>query len=257
MPLRAMAYEYVCQVATGGTSTVHSIVYQGRHACLKYGLDVAFLEDYMKEARTIWHLDGAGGAPHLLAVASDFPAIITTYVQGTTFMDWVMEESGPVAESLLVQVLLQVARSLRSIHKLEIIHNDVKYDNIILNFSGGCVSARLVDFGLASESGSVCKMENPNPSDFELHPWLAPEVYYGLTTSSESDVYSLAFFIQHVVLKMLSDGRLPSSAEAPRPLLDLASRMYTTFSKRICITQVIEELECLLEDLSSGNVTFV
>ncbi len=114
------AFEMRCEnlglVGAGGFGQVFKVKFKGEVACLKRGRNFKQLKMFLREAKILLQVDGAGGAPKLLAVDSDNPAIMTTFCPGETLSKWMKKESGQVTESELIQLFLQVALSLRDIH---------------------------------------------------------------------------------------------------------------------------------------------
>ena len=77
----------------------------------------------------------------------------------------------------------QVCEALRYVHEQQIVHRDVKPQNLILGESG----VVLVDFGVARELGGDSGTRATGTPRF-----MAPEVFVGEEVSPRSDVYSLA-----------------------------------------------------------------
>ena len=76
-------------------------------------------------------------------------------------------------------------------HALEVLHNDIKADNILMMMPDGGLTPRpiMIDFGSASSLYGTTynvAMENRGP-----HRHLAPEAQAGFSTTTASDIYSL------------------------------------------------------------------
>lgn len=93
-------------------------------------------------------MDGAGGAPKVLAVASDSPLLVLSYKLGRTLTHYMRERK--LTPRQWVCVLRAVALSLAQIHAKGIIHGSVKAgDFIIRPTQSGDFLADIIDFGKA------------------------------------------------------------------------------------------------------------
>ncbi|MBD0420238.1 serine/threonine protein kinase [Streptomyces sp. TRM S81-3] len=63
----------------------------------------------------------------------------------------VLREQGPLTVMHATDIGLQVLRALRAVHEAEVLHRDVKPDNILFHADG---SALLMDFGIATYKGA-------------------------------------------------------------------------------------------------------
>jgi tetratricopeptide (TPR) repeat protein len=84
----------------------------------------------------------------------------------------------------LVQVVVQVCRALEYVHARGLVHLDVKPTNILVERIAGQVHARLVDFGVATESGAG------EVAGYTVG-YVAPEVAAGLPYDGRADLYAL------------------------------------------------------------------
>lgn len=126
-------------------------------------------------------------------------------------MDCVMDKTGTIrtladikgdnldwCEENIARWFLDVAKALQYLHGKNIIHQDVKPNNILINESGHAV---LVDFGvikitgkgLANELGVQIPHSDNSQWLYGTEPLLSPELTQGTgSASSASDVYALA-----------------------------------------------------------------
>ncbi|KAK4307390.1 hypothetical protein Pmani_020845 [Petrolisthes manimaculis] len=236
------------QFKQGSAGKVFKVMYDNQLACLKIGHSLHQINDYPLEVGKMHCLDGAGGAPQLIAACSNIPLFVTTYCPGITIQDWVKNDTNPVTPMELLQVCLEVALRLKEIHVKGIIHNDINPNNIILDFQDKHYTrAHIIDFNLSTHYGSSLGLWNPNNRNHEKkYPWIAPEVYHGHTSCSSSDVFSLGYLFSYVTRTLIEQDRIPSHAPQIAFLEHLAGAMNTYFENRISISQVIDVLSSAL-----------
>lgn len=114
-------------------------------------------EKFVKEARTIAHLQEQADAGGIVQVRDLFEEnntayLVMEYLQGETLKQY-LEKYGNIECSQLLRMLRPVMESLDNIHKADIIHRDISPDNIMVmstkesRQSGGTPLLKLLDFG--------------------------------------------------------------------------------------------------------------
>jgi len=141
---------------------------------------------FLKEARKGAHLDH----PHIVRVLDfgieqDAPFLVMSYAPGGT-----LRARHPQGEALPLTTILsyieQVAKALDYLHTQEIIHRDVKPDNMLLSASGNIL---LSDFGIASNNHTTISLTDPGIAG--TPPYMAPEQFQDKPCFA-SDQYALA-----------------------------------------------------------------
>jgi serine/threonine protein kinase len=131
--------------------------------------------------------------------------IVSEYISGQTLSQWMIDNPRPNLESVR-NIIEQVAKGLRAFHRLEMIHQDIRPDNILLDHTG---TVKIIDFGSTSVSGITeiagAALHNPIPGTAQ---YTAPEYFLGDPGSPTSDLFSLGV----ITYQMLS-GRLPYGTE--------------------------------------------
>jgi serine/threonine protein phosphatase PrpC len=83
------------------------------------------------------------------------------------------------------QIAIKLARAAAALHRVGIVHRDIKPDNVILD-SGG--SLKLIDLGVVRVPG----MEDAPPEDIPGTPaYMAPEMFDGEAGNEATDIYAL------------------------------------------------------------------
>ncbi len=111
----------------------------------------------------------------------------------------VIEREGPMTPYEIMPILSEVATALGHLHDRNLVHLDIKPQNIIVKPDG---HIKLIDFGLAQPAGPSQQMVGGTA--FGTVAYLAPEQASGEAVDAATDVYALGC----VVYEMLT-GRPP------------------------------------------------
>jgi serine/threonine-protein kinase len=132
--------------------------------------------------------------------------IVMEYVEGRT-LTLLIREHGRLEVNRALRLAIQVAEGLQAAHRKDVLHRDIKPDNVMVD-TGDVV--KLMDFGVArlraAEGARVTKV------GFMVGTpqYMAPEQLEGDEVSERTDLYSLGI----VVYEMLT-GELPFKAQTP------------------------------------------
>jgi len=169
------------------------------------------------------------------ASAVTHPSIAQIYdvdeIEGTTFIAMEFVEGQTVSQLIdkreldligSIEIGLQVAEGLSKAHEANIVHRDIKSDNIMVTRDG---HAKLLDFGLAKLLDPVSADEESDVQDLKetetfshtqpgtvmgTAAYMSPEQARGLPVTQASDVFSMG-----VVLYEMVTGELPFKGETP------------------------------------------
>ncbi len=130
--------------------------------------------------------------------------IVMEYLPGGTLKERILRE-GPLPARAAAAVAIQVAEALREAHRNDVVHRDVKPQNVLLTESG---DAKVADFGIARAASSTT-LTRTGVVLGSVH-YMSPEQAVGALVDSRSDLYSLG-----VVLYEMLTGELPYDAEHP------------------------------------------
>ena len=129
---------------------------------------------------------------------SKFLYHITEYFEGKTLQQWMLDNPKPELEKVR-SIVEQIVLGLRSMHRKDILHLDLKPSNVMINAQG---LVKLIDFG-SSLAASTAE-GSPNKIPAGTADYAAPEHLLGTKPSSLSDLYSLGV----ITYEMLT-GHLP------------------------------------------------
>ena len=203
-------YRLDAQIGAGGMSTVYrafDTVLERRVAIKLMHREIAAhtdqLERFRREARAVAQLNH----PHIVQVidaAEDegTPYIVFEYVEGETLKDRIRRYGRlPISEA--VAYAIEIARALGAAHDRQIVHRDVKPQNVLVDEEG---SAKVTDFGIArslTEEGLTADGRVLGTTDY-----VSPEQALGHDVTGQSDLYSLGI----VLFEMLT-GDVPFTGE--------------------------------------------
>ncbi len=138
------------------------------------------------------------------------PYIVMEYVEGLTLTAF-MREQAPLSESNALKWLESMARGVAAIHRKNVIHRDLKPNNILLPEGGEREHlVKIVDFGIARNLSSA-SITTEMGRLFYTPNYASPEQTAGLTLTPASDVYTLG-----VLLYELLGGLMPVNVFALR-----------------------------------------
>ncbi|WP_036249477.1 bifunctional protein-serine/threonine kinase/phosphatase [Methylobacter sp. BBA5.1] len=134
---------------------------------------------------------------------------VTEYLEGPTLRQWM--DAHPKADIKETRTIIeQIAKGLRAFHRMEMLHQDLKPENIMFDKNG---TARIIDFGSVKIAGieEMTPLEHADPADvLGTLNYTAPEYHLGLRGSVKSDLYSLG-----VIAYEMLNGALPYGPDMP------------------------------------------
>ncbi|HTK11970.1 MAG TPA: protein kinase [Ktedonobacteraceae bacterium] len=187
-------YRLIQHIGKGGSADVYlgEHLYLRSHAALKLmhiSLEGEAARSFLFEAQTLVRLNHR----HIVRVL-DFrvergsPVLIMDYVQGNSLRQH-HERGALLSLDLVVHYVKQIAEALQYAHNRQLIHRDVKPENVLL---GPEQQLYLSDFGLALFAPSPTEMDTQNLVG--TLPYIAPEQWHGHATFA-SDQYALAIMV--------------------------------------------------------------
>lgn len=204
----ANRYEILEKIGAGGMSDVflakdHSL---GREVAVKI-LKQEFAEDRIFVAKFRAEAQAAAGLEHpnivsIYDVGSEGSLyyIVMEYVEGITLKTYI-NKKGRLTYNEALSIAIQVGRGIEAAHKKNIIHRDIKPQNIIISREG---KVKVMDFGIARAVTSNTVSADIMGSVHYASPEQARNGYVTFTT----DIYSLG-----IVMYEMVTGRVPYDGE--------------------------------------------
>lgn len=205
-------YEITEKIAQGGMSVVYKALdlNLNRYDAVKilkpeFTSNKEILDKFKQEANAVAFLSH----PNIVNIYNvgsegDIHYIVMEYVKGKTLKE-IIKGQGKLSEEETLNYSYQIARALESAHNSNIIHRDIKPQNIMLTKDG---LIKVTDFGIAKHSDSVT-ITNSGKIIGSAH-YFSPEQARGNMTDRRSDIYSLG-----IVMYEMVTGQVPFDAESP------------------------------------------
>jgi serine/threonine protein kinase len=142
--------------------------------------------------------------------------IVTEFIEGQTLVQWMTDNPNPGLETVR-NIVEQIARGLYALHRQEMLHQDLRPNNIMIDKTG---TVKLIDFGSVRVAG-VAEIASATGQQHILGTaqYTAPEYFLGEAGTARSDLFSLGV----IAYQMLS-GRLPYGAQVARATSRAAQR---------------------------------
>ena len=142
--------------------------------------------------------------------------LVTEYIDGSTLAQQLRDRGRPGLDAVR-RIVDQVSKGLRAFHRLEMLHQDIRPENIMIDATG---TVKLIDFGSASVAG-VREMATAAPAATLAGAALyaAPEYFLGEPGTVQSDVFSLGVLTYHLLT-----GHLPYDVRIPQAKSRAAQR---------------------------------
>ncbi|MCE1235657.1 MAG: bifunctional serine/threonine-protein phosphatase/kinase [Hyphomicrobiales bacterium] len=134
--------------------------------------------------------------------------VVMEFVEGQTLTQWMIDHPEPDLDTVrgLVE---QIAKGLRAFHRKEMLHQDLRPENVMIDRDG---VAKIIDFGSTRVAG-VAESDPTMRGEAILGTvqYTAPEYFLGEPATNRSDIFSLG-----VIAHQMLTGRLPYGVAAAK-----------------------------------------
>ncbi|WP_216379022.1 Stk1 family PASTA domain-containing Ser/Thr kinase [Arcanobacterium phocae] len=218
-------YQIISRLARGGMASVYraydkrldrNVAVKIIHSHLAEQTD--FVERFIREARSAAKLS----SPHVVNVydqgvaetpLGDLPYLVMQLVSGPDLRSQ-LSAHGSLPIGMALEIVRQVLQALATAHHADVVHRDVKPENILLNqpldttavLSQPSIHAQVADFGLARAASSSTQTSTV----LGTVAYLAPELISARTAYPATDIYATGIMLYELIA-----GQLPFVGETP------------------------------------------
>jgi serine/threonine protein phosphatase PrpC len=170
--------------------------------------DPAYLQRFLMEEWVARRVN----SPHVLthrirSRRRNYVYVVTEFIEGQTLTQWMADNQKPGLETVR-DLVEQIAKGLQAFHRMEMLHQDLRPDNIMIDATG---TAKIIDFGSTRIAGIADDAPSSRNDILGTVQYTAPEYFLGEGGSSRSDIFSLG-----VIAYQMLTGRLPYGAQVPK-----------------------------------------
>lgn len=166
--------------------------------------DAAYLERFLLEEWVARRINNAHVLkPNPIERAPTALYIVMEYIEGQTLHQWMMDNPNPSLDTVR-GIIEQVAKGLQAFHRMEMLHQDLRPHNIMIDTHG---TVKIIDFGATRVAG-LAETYSPLSTHHLLGTaqYSAPEYFLGDEGSVESDLFSLGIITYQMLTSKLPYG---------------------------------------------------
>ncbi len=205
-------YEIVSRIGMGGMA----IVYKAKDRKLdrfvtfkvmreEFANDDEFLSRFVIEARAAAKLNHQNIVNvYDVGQEGNINYIVMEYIDGVTLKDLILKRA-PFNNDEILGVAIQISTALEEAHTHNIVHRDIKPQNILVTATG---VLKVTDFGIARATSANTTTAGTNTMG-SVH-YFSPEQARGGFVDYRSDIYSLG-----IIMYEMSTGHLPYDGDTP------------------------------------------
>lgn len=171
--------------------------------------DTAYLERFLLED---WIAKRINSAHVMKPSAHDrkrnYLYVVSEFIEGQTLTQWMLDNPKPDLQTVR-NIIEQIAKGLRAFHRLEMLHQDLRPANVMIDQSG---TVKIIDFGSTRVAG-LAEITSPlidNPI-LGTAQYSAPEYFLGEGGTARSDIFSLG-----VIAYQMLTGKLPYGTQVAK-----------------------------------------
>jgi serine/threonine protein phosphatase PrpC len=179
--------------------------------------DAAYLERFLMEEWIAKRIDSV----HVLKPCRqtrkrNYLYVVTEFINGQTLAQWMIDNPKPSLE-VVRGIIEQIAKGLRAFHKMDMLHQDLRPNNIMIDALG---VVKIIDFGSTKVAGiAEISVATPPPHILGTAQYTAPEYFVGEEGTAGADLFSLG-----VIAYQMLTGKLPYGAEVAKTKTQLEQK---------------------------------
>jgi len=171
--------------------------------------DPAYLERFLMEEWIARRINSAHVLkPCVLTRKRSYLYIVSEFIDGQTLTQWMIDTPRPDMETVR-GIVEQIARGLLAFHRMEMLHQDLRPENIMIDRTG---TVKIIDFGSVIVAGILEMVPSIDRNALlGTAQYTAPEYFLGEGGSPRSDMFSLG-----VLTYQMLTGKLPYGAQVAK-----------------------------------------
>ena len=171
--------------------------------------DPAYLERFLMEEWIAKRINNANVLkPCEQERKRHFLYTVFEHIDGQTLTQWMVDNPKPSMHTVR-QIVGQIVKGATAFHRLEMVHQDLRPENIMIDKSG---VLRIIDFGSTKVAGLLEMTQVIEHQNLlGTAQYSAPEYFLGETGDSRSDLFSIA-----VIKYQMLTGKLPYGAQVAK-----------------------------------------
>ncbi|RME02294.1 MAG: serine/threonine protein kinase [Planctomycetota bacterium] len=172
----------------------------------RYSNDVKFYRRFMREGYIATTLDHPNIVKaYEVGISEEYVYFSMQYVEGETIQS-LLDRQGCLSVDYALRVVIEIAKALECAWRHQLVHRDIKPDNIIITREG---KVKLCDLGIAKEVAPGNPRFTPTDKIMGTPYYISPELVQGEEIDIRSDIYSLGASFYHMVV-----GKVPFDGES-------------------------------------------
>ncbi|MES2718357.1 MAG: protein kinase [Pseudomonadota bacterium] len=174
-------------------------------------LDRFLLEEWVARRVDSPHVARPGGS----ALPRQHLCVVMAHIDGQTLAQWMTDHPRPTLDAVR-GIVGQIAKGLQALHRKEMLHQDLRPENILIDRSG---TVRLIDFGAVHVAGlAEGTAEAGAHAILGSLQYTAPEYFTGQGGSPRAELWSLAVLAYQMLGGALPYGLQVTQVRGPRDL---------------------------------------
>ncbi len=155
---------------------------------------------------------------------------VSELIEGQTLRQWMHDNPNPDLRTVR-DIVEQIAKGLRAFHRKEMLHQDIRPENIMIDAAG---TVKIIDLGSVRVAGVSEALPSTDSGDIlGTHQYAAPEYFLGNPGTEKSDLYSLGLVAYELLTGCLPYGDGVASAPTPKAQASLFYIQASEISPRV------------------------
>lgn len=199
-------YELIELIGSGGMADVYKgrDIRLGRNVAVKvlkqeFNNDQEFIKRFQTESKAIASLSHANIVNiYDVGFEDDLNYIVMELVTGNTLKDYLDSIPNFMKEEAVINIGIQICSALAQAHSKQVVHRDVKAQNILIDVDG---RIKVADFGIARATSNQTIVKSDEV--FGSVHYASPEQARGKLVDRRSDIYSLGILLYELLTREL------------------------------------------------------